>query len=424
MDSTDEIGCYSNQASNDSKRTLYVGNIGVEIDEALLLQIFSQFGQCLSCKLIRDINGRNEPYAFVEMASHNAALVALNAMNHITMMNRELRVNWATTPGQGNRQERIQQGSHVFVGDLPPDTTDDQLMEGFKPFGPIIECKVVRHSDGTSRGYAFVTFTNKDDAEKAIKKMDRSWFNSKTIRCNWATRKHPPEKKDNGNAGPQQPAQKNYDEVYAETSNANTTVYIGNISSGLSDDLIRSNFLEYGQIMDIKIFADKGYAFVRYDTHEAAAKAIVDKHGSSINGCTARCSWGKESSASAYDSSSSGYSYPPPYMPQQQQQQQQPYQQYPYDTSSQPPQNPDDYYRYCEQYYRNYYDQYQQQQQQQHYGGSDQGNRNSNWSYDYNQPSRGNDGSWGPPHGNGYNYNYPPPPNNGWNQHSAPYSWK
>ena len=50
----------------------------------------------------------------------------------------------------------------------------------------------------------------------------------------------------------------------------------------------------YGQILEIRLFQDKGYAFVRYASRESAAAAILGIHNSEIHGHLVRCSWGKE----------------------------------------------------------------------------------------------------------------------------------
>ena len=46
------------------------------------------------------------------------------------------------------------------------------------------------------------------------------------------------------------------------------------------------------------------------DSKEAAAKAIVGTHGSEINGCMAKCSWGKELSELMTSSKSGATSAP------------------------------------------------------------------------------------------------------------------
>ncbi|KAJ8360898.1 hypothetical protein SKAU_G00174230 [Synaphobranchus kaupii] len=46
--------------------------------------------------------------------------------------------------------------------------------------------------------------------------------------------------------------------------------------------------------MEIRVFPDKGYSFVRFNSHEGAAHAIVSVNGTSIEGHVVKCYWGKE----------------------------------------------------------------------------------------------------------------------------------
>ena len=55
-----------------------------------------------------------------------------------------------------------------------------------------------------------------------------------------------------------------FDEVYNQSSPTNCTVYCGGITNGLSEDLLQRTFANFGAIQEIRIFKDKGYAFIRY----------------------------------------------------------------------------------------------------------------------------------------------------------------
>ncbi|XP_022243084.1 nucleolysin TIA-1-like isoform X1 [Limulus polyphemus] len=57
---------------------------------------------------------------------------------------------------------------------------------------------------------------------------------------------------------------------------------------------MHKTFITYGPIQEIRVFKDKGYAFIRFATKEAATHAIVGTHNLEINGQIVKCSWGKE----------------------------------------------------------------------------------------------------------------------------------
>jgi RNA recognition motif-containing protein len=62
----------------------------------------------------------------------------------------------------------------LFVGMLGKKTNEDDLRAMFGVYGNVESCVVLRERDGTSRGCAFVTFTVRKSALKAIASLNRS----------------------------------------------------------------------------------------------------------------------------------------------------------------------------------------------------------------------------------------------------------
>ncbi len=76
-------------------KTLYVGNLVYAVTQNELRELFSQFGEVFSVKLINDReSGRPKGFGFVEMED-NAALKAIEALNEKDFRGRNLRVNEA-----------------------------------------------------------------------------------------------------------------------------------------------------------------------------------------------------------------------------------------------------------------------------------------------------------------------------------------
>ena len=77
-------------------KKLYVGNLPFTMDEAQLGEMFSQVGQVESLRLIIDRDtGRSKGFCFVEMATDEEALVAIEKLNGQPMGGRTLVVNEA-----------------------------------------------------------------------------------------------------------------------------------------------------------------------------------------------------------------------------------------------------------------------------------------------------------------------------------------
>lgn len=189
------------------------------------------------------------------------------------------------------------------MGDLSPEIETETLREAFAPFGEISNCRIVRDPQTMkSRGYAFVSFVKKAEAENAIQAMNGQWIGSRSIRTNWSTRKlAPPRENSKANTGGggggnmKSNTRQTFEEVYNQSSPMNTTVYCGGFPPNvITDELMHKHFMQFGQIQDVRVFKDKGFAFIKFLTKESAARAIEHTHNSEVHGSNVKCFWGKE----------------------------------------------------------------------------------------------------------------------------------
>uniref|UniRef100_A0A8C2K5B8 RRM domain-containing protein n=1 Tax=Cyprinus carpio TaxID=7962 RepID=A0A8C2K5B8_CYPCA len=76
---------------------------------------------------------------------------------------------------------------HSIVKDLHPNVTENDLHALFFPFGPICTVKVCRDiRTKLSRGYGFVIFKCRHDAENALKALKFSELMGKPMNIMWA----------------------------------------------------------------------------------------------------------------------------------------------------------------------------------------------------------------------------------------------
>ncbi|KAL3120596.1 hypothetical protein niasHT_007888 [Heterodera trifolii] len=267
-------------------RTIYVGNLDVSVTEDFITTLFGQIGPVTKTKVIFDSG--SEPYAFVEFVDHYTAAQALQSMNRRLLLDKEMKVNWAIQPGT---QQKIDTSKHfhIFVGDLSPEIDNKTLKDAFVPFGDVSDSKVIRDPTTLmSKGYGFVSFPKREEAERAIEQMNGQWLGRRTIRTNWATRKPGAM-----GGGVEYSSKPTVDEIMAQTSPENTSVYVGGVPPGATEEDIRSTFRRFGNIVDIRYFKPQGYAFVKYETKLAAGKAIHEMNSNEFMGQTLRLNWGK-----------------------------------------------------------------------------------------------------------------------------------
>lgn len=75
---------------------IYVGNLHYGVDEEDLREIFAEYGEVNSVKLITDkFTGKSKGFAFVEMGTSDSAQSAIEALNDAELEGRNMRVNEA-----------------------------------------------------------------------------------------------------------------------------------------------------------------------------------------------------------------------------------------------------------------------------------------------------------------------------------------
>ncbi|KAG2146525.1 uncharacterized protein EDB93DRAFT_1206492 [Suillus bovinus] len=299
------MGGMGGHAEAPRRAHLYVGNLSPRVTEYMLTEIFAVAGAVQHVKIIPDRNyqhgGLN--YGFVEYIDMRAAETALQTLNGRKIFDTEIRVNWAYQ-GQQNKEDTTGH-YHVFVGDLSPEVNDEVLGKAFNAFCTMSDARVMWDmNSGKSRGYGFLAFRDKTDAEQAIATMNGEWLGSRAIRVNWANQKTqgglPAPPRPGGSVGTA-PAPINfqggplsYESVVQQTPSYNSTVYVGNLVPYCTQADLIPLFQSIGYLSEIRMQADRGFAFVKLDTHEHAAMAIVQLQGQMVHGRPIKCSWGKD----------------------------------------------------------------------------------------------------------------------------------
>ena len=83
-------------------KKLYVGNLGYDVTESDLSQLFGQHGSVGSAAVIMDkMTGRSKGFGFVEMSSDAEAQAAIAALNGRDYSGRALTVNEAKPRPEG-----------------------------------------------------------------------------------------------------------------------------------------------------------------------------------------------------------------------------------------------------------------------------------------------------------------------------------
>jgi RNA recognition motif-containing protein len=75
----------------------------------------------------------------------------------------------------------------LFIGNLPYDISEPELLALFKEFGEIVEANLVKDRyTGRSRGFAFVEMDSRSSGQQAMESLNKKVYKSRALVCNEA----------------------------------------------------------------------------------------------------------------------------------------------------------------------------------------------------------------------------------------------
>ncbi|XP_011296923.1 squamous cell carcinoma antigen recognized by T-cells 3 [Fopius arisanus] len=166
--------------------------------------------------------------------------------------------------------QEIDEKISIFVSNLDYVTTEEEVREALTPVGPIDLFKMITDYKGRSKGFCYVTLSNPDAVENALK-LDRTPINGRPMfisRCD-------PNKTTRGNAF-----------KYASTLEKNKLFVKGLPVKTTKEDL-ETIFKAYGPLKDVRIVTyrnghSKGLAYVDFEDENSASKAVLATDGLTI----------------------------------------------------------------------------------------------------------------------------------------------
>uniref|UniRef100_UPI00358E57D0 RNA-binding motif, single-stranded-interacting protein 3-like isoform X2 n=1 Tax=Myxine glutinosa TaxID=7769 RepID=UPI00358E57D0 len=139
-----------------SKTNLYIRGLDPSTTDHDLVNLCQQYGKIVSTKAILEKSTNQcKGYGFVDFDSPSAAQKAVMCLRS------------AGVQAQMAKQQE-QDPTNLYLSNLPPSVDEQELENLLKPFGHVVSTRILRDSNGTSRGVGFARMESTEKCEAVI----------------------------------------------------------------------------------------------------------------------------------------------------------------------------------------------------------------------------------------------------------------
>jgi len=178
---------------------------------------------------------------------------------------------------------------NLFVGNMSWGVTEDALREAFEEYGVVTGARIITDRETRRpKGFGYVEYEKLADAITAHDAMAGYMLDGRALNVDYS---QPRQNNGNDRKSFTDKRARNFGDKLSDPSD---TLFVGNISFGATDDMVREVFAEYGSISSVRLPRDreteelKGFGYVTFaDQHEAKA-ALDALNGADIAGRSIR----------------------------------------------------------------------------------------------------------------------------------------
>jgi polyadenylate-binding protein len=237
-----------------------VGNVLIEnldknIDHKSLYDIFSAFGNILSCKIMTDENNQSKGFGFVHFETQEAADNAINKVNGMLLGDNKVYVGRFMSHKQRADAGEPPKFTDIFIKNFDDQLDQEKLRELLSKYGNISCLKIEIDENGHSKGFGFCSFENPEEAEEAVQNLNGYTVGDKQLYV-----------------GPFQTKNERLSEIKCRKDlqrqermkkYEGVNLYIKNLDDSIDDERLRKEFFKFGTITSAKV--NTNYSFILLD---------------------------------------------------------------------------------------------------------------------------------------------------------------
>ena len=277
---------YNNEAN------LFVKGISQNANPRDIYELFSKYGEIISCKICEDEDGNLLGYGYINYYNLDSAEKAISNLNKKKFMDSELEVQHFKKMNE--RFKAPSENKSIYIKNIPNSIHNiEELKKIFSKFGKISWGEI--YQDNAERQYAILDYETAENANKAKEEMNDKKINESDesgLYVDFLQKKSERKRMLTTKIGDIN------NKLNQEFKNCN--LYVKNLPYELTEEKMREIFSKCGEVKSVKIsqyllvtkvkdkfenyITSRGFGFVCYTSEEGAKKAIEEFNGKYLPG--------------------------------------------------------------------------------------------------------------------------------------------
>jgi len=233
--------------------------------------------------------GVSKGCALIPFGSPEDAKAAVAALENSDLGGQKLRAREDRGPKKPRRREQINQdNSYVYVGNLDPAITQEELEQLFAPFGKTQYVNISRkRRSENSLGWATVQLSSEEEAQKALQGLNGHSYKERNLTVE-PLRSLPRKARVRKEREPRDPNTPALENAEPEAVVDPTIVWVGNLAWSTNEEALQKLFEKHGEVKQVVVTRQKrsnqsrGWGTVTFATPEQATAAVNALNGTSL----------------------------------------------------------------------------------------------------------------------------------------------
>lgn len=268
--------------------TLYVANYPAHADETYIRKLFEPFGEILSTRFPSLKYNTHRRFCYVQFADSDAAIAATK-LDDTDVDGLKIIAKISNPNVKKKRDGATAEGREIYVWRLNFRIKKREIQEAFAQYGKIDRVNIPTLPNGNNKGFGYVVYERKEDADAAVAAMNGKEFWGMELKVEIAqdraeTAKPKIKSTIENEASPaEREATPGKQDTATTGTKGDRTIALLNVPDTVNDVRIKALAEPYGY-KRITLMPQHGGAVIEFETMEQAGKAEIALQGVDFEG--------------------------------------------------------------------------------------------------------------------------------------------